>query len=272
LSLIILVLTIIYHYLFEYLQSNTFSAFFSGQKLITLERVSSTNDYLKEELSKSTPFSEGTVIMAVDQVSGRGQSGNRWNSEPGKNLTFSLLLKPTFLKPMDQFNINIVICVSIFEVLFPLFKNQLKIKWPNDIYVGDKKLGGILIENILQGSEWKESIIGIGMNVNQENFEGIQNACSIKQLLHHEYTLKDLLYDLCGSIERNYLQLRKQGILNLKSRYIQNLYGLNQVRKYKLEGVSVEGKIMNVEDDGQLIVDFNGHSAKFNFKEIEFVF
>lgn len=254
------------------MQSNTFSAFFSGQKLITLKCTSSTNDYLKEELSKSTPLKEGTVIMAVEQTDGKGQAGNKWLAEPGKNLTFSLLLKPTFLSPIQQFDLNIAICVSIYEVLFPLLGSQLKIKWPNDIYFENKKLGGILIENTLQGMEWKDSIIGIGVNVNQEDFNRVNNACSIKQLLHHEYIITNLLYELCESIEKKYIQLKNQGVLSLKSLYINNLYGLNQVRKYSLDGVLVEGKIIDVDTEGQLIVDFNGHSARFNFKEIQFVF
>jgi len=254
------------------LQSNTFSSFFSGQKFITLKSISSTNDYLKVELSKSAPFNEGTVIMAEEQSGGRGQSGNRWLSEPGKNLTFSILLKPSFLSPLQQFNINIVICVAIYEALYPLFGDELAIKWPNDIYVGDLKLGGILIENILQGNDWKDSIVGIGINVNQEDFFGLKNACSIKELLHREYILTDLLYDLCKSIEKHYFQLKNQGITDLELIYKGALYGLNKVRKFNLDGVSVEGKIIDVADDGQLIVDFNGHSARFNFKEIEFVF
>lgn len=253
------------------MQSNTFSAFFSGQKLITLQRISSTNDYLKEQLSKSTPLKEGTVIMAVDQTDGKGQSGNKWLAEPGRNLTFSLLLNPTFLRPIQQFDINIVICVSIYEVLFPLLGEQLKIKWPNDIFFEDRKLGGVLIENTIQGMELKESVVGIGINVNQENLDNLDNACSIKQLLHHEYILTDLLYELCGSIEKNYVQLKNQGVLGLKSLYINHLYGLNQVRKFSLDGVLVEGKIVDVDDGGQLIVDFNGYSLKFNFKEIQFV-
>lgn len=254
------------------MQSNTFSAFFSGQKLITLKSVASTNDYLKHQLSKSTPLDEGTVIMAEEQFGGRGQMGNKWLTEPGKNLTCSLLLKPSFLKPSHQFDINIVICVSIYEVLFPLLGEHLKMKWPNDIYVGDQKLGGILIENILQGNDWKECIVGIGINVNQEEFSGIVSACSIKQLLHREYIITNLLYELCESIERNYLQLKNRGVLSLKSLYLKNLYGLNQIRKFSIDGVQVEGKITDVNSDGQLIIDFNGHLAEFNFKEVEFVF
>jgi len=254
------------------LQSNTFSSFFSGQKFITLKSISSTNDYLKVELSKSAPFNEGTVIMAEEQYGGRGQSGNAWLSEPGKNLTFSILLKPSFLSPAQQFAVNVVICVAIYEALYPLLGDELTIKWPNDIYVGDRKLGGVLIENILQGNAWKESIVGIGINVNQEVFHGIKNACSIKELLHHEYILTDLLCDLCRSIEKRYFQLKQQGIADLNVIYKKALYGLNRIRKFNLDGVVVEGKIIDVAENGQLMVDFNGHSVRFDFKEIEFVF
>jgi BirA family biotin operon repressor/biotin-[acetyl-CoA-carboxylase] ligase len=254
------------------LQSNTFSSFLNGQKIITFKSISSTNDYFKVELSKSTPFNEGTVIMAEEQFGGRGQSGNEWLSEAGKNLTFSILLKPSFLNPLQQFNINIAICVAIYKALHPILGEELSIKWPNDVFVGDRKLGGVLIENILQGSEWRESIVGIGINVNQEHFPEVKNACSLKVLLHHEYILTDLLYELCKSIDKHYSQLKNHGISDLQMIYKKSLYGLNQTRKFNLNGVYVEGKIIDVADDGQLIVDFNGHSARFNFKEIEFVF
>lgn len=254
------------------MQSNTFSAFFSGQKLITLNEVSSTNDYLKEKLSKSTPFKEGTVIMAVDQREGRGQRGNKWLTEPGKNLTFSLLLKPVFLNIETQFDLNIAISVSVVQCLQTLLGNRVLIKWPNDIYIDDKKLGGMLIENTISGVEWKESVVGIGINVNQDHFGELTRACSIKQLLQEEYILTDLLYELCGRIETNYTELKIKGISQLKSFYIQHLFGLNQVRVYSIDGVHVPGTIVDVSREGHLILDFEGHLASFDFKEIVFVF
>ncbi|MFB5945542.1 biotin--[acetyl-CoA-carboxylase] ligase [Albibacterium profundi] len=254
------------------MQSNTFSAFFSGQKLITLNEVSSTNDYLKDRLSKSAPFKEGTVIMAVDQWKGRGQRGNKWLSEPGKNLTFSLLLKPTFLNIERQFDLNIAISVSVIQCLQMLLGNRILIKWPNDIYIGDQKLGGMLIENTISGAEWKESVVGIGINVNQDHFGELTRACSIKQLLQEEYIITDLLYELCGRIEANYLELKATGISQLKSIYIQHLFGHNQVREYSIDGVRVLGKIIDVSGEGHLILDFQGHHASFDFKEIVFVF
>lgn len=254
------------------LQSNTFSAFFSGQKLIKLNEVDSTNDYLKERLSKSTPVKEGTVIMAVDQKRGRGQRGNSWVSEAGKNLTFSILLKPSFLTPDEQFYLNITISWSIVQALQPILGDRLSIKWPNDIYVDEKKLGGILIENLISGSKWKESIVGIGINVNQNHFEGLPNACSIKQLLQEEYSLTDLLYELCRRIEANYTELKTHGVSRLQTFYVQYLFGLNQVREFSINGIRVQGKIVDITRKGQLMIDFDGHTANFDFKEIVFVF
>lgn len=254
------------------LQSNTFSAFFSGQKLITLNEIDSTNDYLKERLSKSTPVNEGTVIMAVDQKKGRGQRGNSWVGEAGKNLTFSILLNPSFLTVDEQFDLNITISSSIIQTLKPLLGDQVLVKWPNDIYVGDKKLGGILIENMISGSEWKHSIVGIGINVNQDYFENLTQACSIKQLLQEEYILTDLLYELCKRIDTNYTELKTHGVSQLKAFYIRHLFGLNQVREFSIDGILVQGKIVGVDHAGQLLVTFGEYTAKFGFKEIGFIF
>src|SRR5690606_26474526 len=142
--------------------------------------------YLKEALSKSTPLPEGTVIMAVDQHDGRGQKGTLWQSEPGKNLTASLLLTPTFLDPKQQFVLTAAISLAITRWLASLTHVEVKIKWPNDIFIGDRKIGGILIENILKGKTWKSAVVGIGINVNQTSFppEIQTRATSVKQILH----------------------------------------------------------------------------------------
>jgi len=254
------------------LQSNTFSGVFVGQKVITLQRVPSTNDYLKEELSKSAPFMEGTVILAVDQYAGRGQSGKVWQSQHGKNLTLSLLLMPAFLNPSQQFDLNVAISLALREVLAQILKQPVLIKWPNDLYVKNKKIGGMLIENILQGSHWKYSVIGIGLNVNQAAFpEAVPNACSIKQLLHQDYNIQDLLSDLCKAIEGQYLQLKAGNQAKQKDLYCQHIFGMNECRKFKIDGICVEGEIIGVNRYGRLILDFNGHITDFGFQEIEFL-
>lgn len=254
------------------LQSNDFSGIFIGQKPIILERVASTNDYLKANLSKSKPFPEGTVIMAVDQYAGRGQVGTQWRSPPGENLTASILLYPDFIHPSQQFTLNIVICLAIQEVLSTILNEKVQIKWPNDIFVNNKKLGGILIENILQGNLWKYAIIGIGLNVNQTDFPSeMSKAGSIIKLLHQTYSIEKLLSEICTSIDHHYFQLRSGNFIEQKRLYCKHLFGINEIRNFNIDGIIVEGKIVDVDDNGRLAIDFNGHLAKFGFKEIEYL-
>lgn len=239
---------------------------------MTLTEVDSTNNFLKQSLTNSTPFAEGTVIMAESQFAGRGQQQNRWHSEPGKNLTVSILLKPSFLPIGQQFDLNVAISVGIIKALQKVLGNNVKTKWPNDIYYGDNKLGGVLIENILQGSQIKNSVVGIGLNVNQDVFSpDAPNATSVKQILHRDYDLKALLAQICNEIEAAYLKLRAGNFEQLKTFYLQNLYWLNELRPFKSNDKVFDGTIQDVSPNGQLTVSIDGELRLYNFKEIEFL-
>ena len=254
------------------LQNNIFSGLFVGQNLLTLKEVDSTNNFLKELLSNSKPLPEGTVIMAERQFAGRGQQSNQWHSEPGKNLTFSLLLNPSFLAVTDQFDLNRVVSLGVFDALQPLLGNQLKIKWPNDIYYADKKLGGILIENLLQGTLIKNSVIGMGLNVNQENFpHGAGNAVSVWQILQKDYDLLALLADICSHIEAYYLNLKAGKIDFIRNNYLKRLYWLNERRDFKADGIIFTGTIKNVKGNGLLVIHRDNEELTYNLKEIEFL-
>lgn len=254
------------------LQNNTFSGLFVGQKIVSLTRVDSTNNYAKNELAKSAPLSEGTVILADHQFAGRGQINNTWDSEPGKNLTFSILLRPSFLSPDKQFMLNKAISIAVNDVLCQIIGNEVKIKWPNDIFANDCKLGGILIENIIQGSNWKHAIVGIGLNVNQTTFPAnLNNATSIKKILGTDLDLKLLLASLCKAIEGWYLQLKASKYDAINKHYQDVMYRLNETHKFRIGGTEMQGKIVGVEDNGLLNVDFLGNHRTFGFKEIEFV-
>jgi BirA family biotin operon repressor/biotin-[acetyl-CoA-carboxylase] ligase len=255
------------------LQNNTISALFVGQNLLTLKEVDSTNNFLKNLLSNSKPLPEGTVIMAEHQFAGRGQQENKWHSEPGKNLTFSVLLNPAFLAILNQFDLTRVISLGVFDALKPILGDQLKIKWPNDIYYGDKKLGGMLIENMINGRQIKNAIVGIGINVNQEDFpDGASNAIAMKQILHADYDLRILLSEICSHIEAWYLNLRAGKVSFVRSEYLNRLYWLGENRKFKTQSGVFEGTITNVRDNGLLVVkNNNGEQAEFNLKEIEFL-
>ena len=254
------------------LQNNTFSGLFVGQNLVTLTEVDSTNNFLKQALANSTPLTDGTVIMAESQYAGRGQQQNKWHSQPGKNLTFSILLKPTFLPVTQQFNLNLAISVGIINALTRVLGTGVKIKWPNDVYFNDKKLGGVLIENMIQGQFIKNSIIGIGLNVNQTEFaEWVPNPTSVKQILQKDYDLKILLSDICACIEAAYLQLKAGNIAPLKALFMQNLYWRDELRPFKTTEGIFDGIIKNVTSTGQLAVSIGNDMRLYSFKEIEFL-
>lgn len=254
------------------MQNNTFSTLFVGRNVVTLERIDSTNNYLKNQLSNSTPLPEGTVIMAEEQYAGRGQINNIWLSEPKKNLTFSLLLSPTFLNPEQQFLLNKAISIGINDALTKIIGTDVKIKWPNDIYFKDSKLGGVLIENILRGKNWMYAIIGIGLNVNQIDFpQDIRKVTSLKKILHQDYDLTTVLEHLCKCIEFRYLELREEKFELINKFYLESLYKLQENHLFEINGLRTEGKITGVNEQGMLEVEIAGKLRIFNFKEITFV-
>lgn len=254
------------------MQNNIFSGLFVGQNLVTIQQVDSTNTFLKTLLSNSKPLPEGTVIMAESQYAGRGQQQNKWHSEPGKNLTFSILLTPAFLSVTDQFDLNRVVSLGVYDALHAYLGDDLKIKWPNDIYYGDRKLGGILIETHVQGVHIKDAIIGIGLNINQESFEsGAGNAISLKQILHRDYDLKTILSEICGHIEAYYINLRAGKFLFVRNTYLSRLYWLNEVKLFRSNERIFDGVIKNVKENGMLVVENNNGQQEFSLKQIEFL-
>jgi BirA family biotin operon repressor/biotin-[acetyl-CoA-carboxylase] ligase len=255
------------------LQNNTFSTLFVGQNLIKLLAVDSTNNFLKELVSNSEPLAEGTVIMAENQFAGRGQQQNTWHAEPGKNLTFSVLFRPTFLPLAKQFLLNMAVSIAINKVLSTYVPSGICIKWPNDVYHGDKKLGGILIENTLLGSAIKTAVIGIGLNVNQQLFapELVEKATSLSQILQQDVNLDGLLSEICRELESLYLQLRAERYTELRQMYVDRLYRFNQLATYRQNGEVFEGIIKGISDLGLLLLEKNGELAEYNFKEIEFL-
>jgi BirA family transcriptional regulator, biotin operon repressor / biotin---[acetyl-CoA-carboxylase] ligase len=254
------------------LQNNTFSQLFVGQNIITLDSVDSTNSWLKNLLSNSEPLPEGTVILAEHQFAGRGQTNHSWVSEAGKNLTFSILLKPGFLSPDKQFDLNKAVSLAINDVLFKYFPHQATIKWPNDSYVDNEKIGGLLIENIIQGEKLKYAVIGIGMNINQVNFpDAVKNVTSFHKILHKDYDLKILLTEICSAVEARYLQLSAGKIEKLNSEYLNRLYRYNEISQFTVNGIVQNGKICGISPEGYLKVQIEDEVRQFGLKEIQFV-
>ncbi len=246
---------------------------FVGQNIVKLQSVDSTNNWLKAYLSKSAPVAEGTVIMAEEQFAGRGQAGNTWISRPGENLTISILLKPGFLQPGEQFQLNKAVSLAVSDVLKRYLPDAVRIKWPNDLYAGDQKLGGILIENILQGNRIKHAIIGIGLNINQLEFDkSLKNVTSLRKILHIHYDISSILTEICAAIEARYLQLRA-GRSKLQDKdYLEMLYAFNREQLFETEGITITGIIRGVTPAGRLIIDTPvSDNLSFGFKEIKFI-
>jgi len=255
------------------LQNNTFSTLFVGQNLIKLKEVDSTNNFLKDLLSKSEPLAEGTVIMADNQVSGRGQQQLVWQTEPGKNISISLYLKPAFLPLNKQFYLNMAVSLAVREALGDFIAEGVKIKWPNDIYYSNKKMGGILIENTLTGAVIKSSVIGIGLNINQVIFaESIGNkATSLMQIIQKETDLMNILQKISIFMEKYYLLLKSGSYDILHKNYLSQLYHYDVKASYFANGEVFEGVIKGVDERGRLIMHTAKEQKTFNFKEIEFI-
>lgn len=225
---------------------------FVGQIINYLPSCQSTNDEAADLIAQRDP-SEGTLVVTDHQTAGRGQRGNVWQARPGQNLTFSLILKPTFLRATDQFWLNMAISLGIIDVLQPSISGTVCIKWPNDIYVNDQKMGGILIENTLHGYGIAWSVAGIGLNVNQADFE-YPTATSMQQQapLANGYDLPGLLRSGCECIEQRYLQLRAGRRDEMKADYLARLYRYRQVHTFESGERTFQGQITGVDPLGRL--------------------
>ena len=244
---------------------------FLGQKIQYLPSCQSTNDEAAALIAQ-TDLIEGTVVITDNQTAGRGQRGNQWEAKAGQNLTVSLILKPTFLSANEQFWLNIAISLGIYDVLQPLLGDALRIKWPNDIYIDNQKLGGILIENTLYGYGIAWSIVGMGLNVNQTEFS-YSTATSLQQQapLPNSYDVPGLLSRLCETLEQRYLQLRSGQRDTLKVNYLQILYRYQEEHLFESEGQYFRGVIIGVDDTGRLAIAQGSQVRYFGFKEVAFL-
>lgn len=241
---------------------------FLGKEIIYLTECHSTNEYA-QQLLRQKEAGEGMIIFTDKQTKGKGQRGNRWWTEPGMNLTFSLILEPKFLRSNQQFDLNMVICLSIWELLNQYDPNFV-IKWPNDIlHKTHGKIAGVLIENSLQ-SQWMESsIVGIGLNVNQD-MQIIPRALSLFNLTGQTYDLWVILEKLVQRIEWNYIRLKRGEIRLLRNSYLKNLLNYQQKQLFS-DGEVFEGVIIGVGEDGKLLVDKDGSVRSYGFKEIQYL-
>ena len=239
-----------------------------GKKLIFMPSCHSTNDICAELISKGD-IKDGTIVITDYQTRGKGQGGNTWESNNGENLTLSLILDTSFLNLHDQFYLNMMVCLSLSDLIREYVKIDVSIKWPNDIYFQNSKICGILIQNILKGSSLEYSIIGMGINVNQQKFN-YQSAISLNTITGRWYNLESVLQRLIEILDSYWIQLKEGHFERLRSIYIKQLMWLNE--EHTFQGPHLfNGKIIDIDKTGRLIVESENTLHTYNYKEIKFV-
>ena len=236
-----------------------------------LEEADSTNNVL---LGHIPDYDNLSVVAAVNQTAGRGQRGNRWISAPGDNLTFSLLLKPERLPAREVMAITCLATLAVRDTLRGEGVPAV-IKWPNDIYVGKRKICGMLVENGLAGPDIAWSVVGIGINLNQTQFPGeVLNPTSLKRLTGRSYALEPFLEKVCGELEKRLPELdSREGRDGLREAYERDLFQKDSPATYRdlATGEEFSGIIRGITPEGLLRVEAEGHERTFGFKEVGYI-
>ena len=243
-------------------------------KITHIDETDSTNRWLREHCTggqtlcatnRTRGLSPCEVVWADYQTAGRGQGTNKWESERGKNLTFSILLHPETLPANRQFLLSMQVSLAICEALSEHI-GDLSIKWPNDIYWRNAKIAGILIENSLQGSVIRDSIVGVGLNVNQRQFQSdAPNPISLWQICEHETDREQLLKDILAALGRLLGQ-------EVREQYLAMLYRRKGFHPYVDKDGAFMAELEDVEDDGHLLLcDDSGGRRRYAFKEVMFI-
>lgn len=242
-------------------------------QIIKLNATDSTNSYLKNLINNKL-LDDYTVVVAKKQIDGRGQMGTTWVSDEGKNLTFSTLKLIDSLPVKDQFLLNIIISLAVFDALLELNVPDLKVKWPNDILSGNDKICGILIENLLSGVKIQSSVIGIGLNVNQTEFNELPNVSSLKLLLGNNFDLDEIMIAIVRSL-KNRCQFFENGSKEkLWSEYENVLFRKDKPSTFQNQNNEmIMGFIRGVTAEGRLLVALEGDLIQeFNLKEIKLLY
>lgn len=243
------------------------------RRIINLVEIDSTNHYLHDLQDDDTDI---TLVTTNHQTAGQGQGTNTWESDAGKNLLFSIRIHPTMVPIASQFLLSEMGCLSLLDALSPYLKEKakdLKMKWPNDIYYGDKKLSGTLIETAIGQHGIKSCIFGVGIDVNQEEFTSdAPNPISMKNILGKDVNRKELMTRILDSFEKYYKMIVNGNYQDIAALYLTNLYRKEGFHKYRDKDSEFEGAIVEVEDNGLLILrDREGRIREYAFKEVEFI-
>lgn len=244
-----------------------------GSYIVHLEQVDSTNNYAMNYI-KGHPVPEGYLIVTGNQYEGKGLGANRWESEPDKNLTFSVVLYPRFLAIGKQFMLNKMVSLALHDFADALLeKASVRIKWPNDLYIGDRKAAGVLINNSILGSSIVHSVIGIGVNINQVIFtSNAPNPVSLRNITGKEYDLDRCLTELTQKLDSWYEALRSGSFRQMDEAYLSRLYRLGRYYPYFYKNDLIEACIETVDNTGHLVLlKRDGTMLKADQKDIEFI-
>ena len=240
-------------------------------RYLHLEKVGSTNAYL-QEMPEQERIS--CVVYADEQSSGKGMGSNSWESQPGRNLTFSMGVNVSFLEAAHQFLLSQAVPLGLLDVLDGILPDGACVKWPNDIKVGDGKLAGILINSTIHGAMMGVSVIGIGLNVNQMQFQDWPtHPVSMKMILGRDVELETLLPQLVEAVDRRVQMLRTpEGVACVKEDYLERLYRYRVWADYEVKGQKVRRYITGIDSFGRLeTVDESGTQYIYDIKELVFL-
>lgn len=223
---------------------------------------------------QSKTLNDFTVVVAKSQLKGRGQMGTTWQSEEGKNLTFSILKNFNSFKVVHQFNMNICISLAICDALRKLSIPNLKVKWPNDIMSGSSKICGILIENVLKGQLVHNSIIGIGLNVNQTYYENLEKVASLKSLTGKFFDLDELLNKILERLKFYLIEIEGKSVSQLLPSYLKLLFRKDKPSTFKnKEGQLFMGFIRGISPEGKLVLELEDNIFKeYGLKEVSLLY
>ena len=237
--------------------------------LLILNSVDSTNNYAMGKV-RAGSASHGNAYFTYEQTKGKGRRGKVWNAEKGKNIILSIVVQPLFLELNKQFQLSVATSLGCLSFLKKYAEDDMKIKWPNDLFWNDRKAGGILIENVIKGNGWQWAVIGIGININQTNFDLVTNflPVSLKQITGKDFDVIELSRELCTEVLKSINELKNNGFEKMLSEYNKNLFKLNKKVKLKKDNIVFETTLKGVSPHGDLITA-DTLERQFDFDEVE---
>jgi BirA family biotin operon repressor/biotin-[acetyl-CoA-carboxylase] ligase len=243
-----------------------------GGSVQWFRELNSTQDELRRIVQTSENTDPGLVIAARNQTAGKGMGENVWEGEPNKNLASSFYLRPAFLNPDQQFYINIFTSLAVFDLVRSLLKRTtVKIKWPNDIYAGKGKIAGILIQHAIRGNRIEHSLVGIGINANQLQFE-TSKAVSLRMLTDREHDVHTLLSQLLDLLNQYYTRIKTGELDVCRNAYKSALLGIDQWMHFRYRNTEIIARITGISPLGFLQLETETKKRiECDLKEIEFI-